>query len=83
MVTEILKSFFFMSESSLHCQTSYKGQKVKMAAPMHVMTACFAQEQWLKCSFFSNLDGRNSRSQKNNYNFDKMTVVEIQEGSKY
>ena len=23
------------------------------------------------------------RSQKNNYNFDKMTVVEIQEGSKY
>ena len=28
-------------------------------------------------------DGRNSTVQKNNYDFDKVTVVEIQEGSKY
>ena len=31
----------------------------------------------------SNLHGRNSRVQKNNYDFDKMTVVEIQEESNY
>ena len=36
-----------------------------------------------KFFFFSNLHGRNSRVQKNNYDFDKVRVVEIQEGSKY
>ena len=70
-----------MSESSLHCQTSFKSQN-GCAHACHDGLFCsgIMVERFI---FFSNLDGRNSRSQKNNYNFDKMTVVEIQEGSKY
>ena len=47
--------------------------------------AClFCLEMMVENSFCcSNLHGRNSRVQKNNYDFDKMTVVEIQEGSNY
>ena len=69
-----------MSESSLPCQPSYKGQN-GCAHACH--DGLFCSKLMGKRLIFSNLDGRNSRSQKNNYNFDKMTVVEIQEGSKY
>ena len=60
--------------------TSYK-----MAAPMHDMIdGLFSLEMMVENLFCcSNLHGRNSRVQKNNYDFDKMTVVEIQEGSNY
>ena len=69
-----------MSESSLHCQTSFKGQN-GCAHACH--GGLFCSGIMVERCIFSNLDGRNSRSQKNNYNLDKMTVVEIQEGSKY
>ena len=74
-----------MSESSLqdyivHCQTSFKSQNGCVHA---CHDGLFCSGIMVERFIFSNLDGRNSRSQKNNYNFDKMTVVEIQEGSKY